>query len=77
MNYKKAPLQNDAKKTTLKRDTPFRSKIPLNNQISESQMELIIHDLIVKSLKINESLKKDNDEYREVFCNKVRKYLIN
>lgn len=55
----------------------FRRKIPLNNQISESQMELIIHDLIVKSLKINESLKQDNDEYREVFCNKVRKYLIN
>ena len=55
----------------------FRSKIPFNNQIEDSKLDIVIHDLIIESLKINESLKHNNHEYREVFCNKVRKYLIN
>lgn len=55
----------------------FRNNIPFNNQINDNKLESIINTLIVQSIKLNDVLKKNHKEYRDLYCNKVRTYLLN
>lgn len=54
----------------------FRSKIPVNNQINANKLEAIIKKLIAQSIKLNDTLKRNHEEYRDLYCNKVRSYLL-
>ena len=54
----------------------FKKNVPNNQQINKYELDSIIKKLINQSIKLNDLLNKDHEEYRNLYCKKVRSYLL-